>query len=135
MFKELKYHLPPWFWMTQEPIWFQFYGRHFLLGCIILNFHGHTAYYHRKLNMENSTENPECTVDSIGFWRWCITHRITGFSDFFHRLDKVRKPSNSECTAYEHGDQLKWTHLTNKILIKKFWSYHIKIHLRRKVML
>jgi hypothetical protein len=25
--------------------------------------------------------------DSIGFWRWCITHRITGFSDFVHRPD------------------------------------------------
>jgi hypothetical protein len=24
---------------------------------------------------------------SIGFWRWCITHRINGFSDFVHRLD------------------------------------------------
>jgi hypothetical protein len=24
------------------------------------------------------------TVDSIGFWRWCITHRITGFSDSYH---------------------------------------------------
>jgi hypothetical protein len=26
-------------------------------------------------------------VDSIGFWRWCITHRITGVSDFIHRPD------------------------------------------------
>jgi hypothetical protein len=26
-------------------------------------------------------------VDSIGFWRWCITHRINGFSDFVHCLD------------------------------------------------
>jgi hypothetical protein len=26
-------------------------------------------------------------VDSIGFWRWCITHRITGFSDFVLRPD------------------------------------------------
>jgi hypothetical protein len=25
-------------------------------------------------------------VDSKWFWRWCITHRITGFLDFFHRL-------------------------------------------------
>jgi hypothetical protein len=25
--------------------------------------------------------------DSIGFLRWCITHRITGFSDFIHRPD------------------------------------------------
>jgi hypothetical protein len=24
---------------------------------------------------------------SIGFWRWCITHKITGFSDFVHRPD------------------------------------------------
>jgi hypothetical protein len=24
-------------------------------------------------------------IDSKGFWRWCITLRITGFSDFFHR--------------------------------------------------
>jgi hypothetical protein len=27
------------------------------------------------------------TVDSIGSWQWCITHRITGFSDFVHRPD------------------------------------------------
>jgi hypothetical protein len=26
-------------------------------------------------------------VDSIGFWWWCITDRITGFSDFVHRPD------------------------------------------------
>jgi hypothetical protein len=26
-------------------------------------------------------------VDTIGFWRWCITHRDTGFSDFVHRSD------------------------------------------------
>jgi hypothetical protein len=26
-------------------------------------------------------------VDSIGFWRWCITHRITGVSDFIHCPD------------------------------------------------
>jgi hypothetical protein len=25
-------------------------------------------------------------LDSKGFWRWCITHKITGFLDFFHRL-------------------------------------------------
>jgi hypothetical protein len=24
-------------------------------------------------------------ADSKGFWRWCITHRITGILDFFHR--------------------------------------------------
>jgi hypothetical protein len=26
-------------------------------------------------------------VDTIGFRRWCITHRDTGFSDFVHRPD------------------------------------------------
>jgi hypothetical protein len=26
-------------------------------------------------------------VDTIGFWRWCITHRDTGFLDFAHRPD------------------------------------------------
>jgi hypothetical protein len=26
-------------------------------------------------------------VDTIGFWRWCITHRDIGFSDFVHRPD------------------------------------------------
>jgi hypothetical protein len=26
------------------------------------------------------------SLDSKGFWRWCITHRITGFLDFFHHL-------------------------------------------------
>jgi hypothetical protein len=25
-------------------------------------------------------------IDSKGFWRWCITHRITGFLDFSHHL-------------------------------------------------
>jgi hypothetical protein len=29
--------------------------------------------------------------DSIGFWRWCITHRINGFSDFVHRLSSAKK--------------------------------------------
>jgi hypothetical protein len=24
-------------------------------------------------------------VDTIGFWRWCITHRDIGFSDSVHR--------------------------------------------------
>jgi hypothetical protein len=24
-------------------------------------------------------------VDSKGFWRWCVTLRVTGFSDFVHR--------------------------------------------------
>jgi hypothetical protein len=27
------------------------------------------------------------TLDSIGFWRWCITHRIAGVFDFIHRPD------------------------------------------------
>jgi hypothetical protein len=36
--------------------------------------------------------NAECyerpyVVDTIGFWRWCITRRETGFSDFVHRPD------------------------------------------------
>jgi hypothetical protein len=31
--------------------------------------------------------NEHIQVDSIGFWRWWITHRITGFSDFVHRPD------------------------------------------------
>jgi hypothetical protein len=26
-------------------------------------------------------------IDSIGFWRWCITHRIAGVLDFIHHLD------------------------------------------------
>jgi hypothetical protein len=26
-------------------------------------------------------------LDTIGFWRWCITHRDIGFSDFVHRPD------------------------------------------------
>jgi hypothetical protein len=26
-------------------------------------------------------------IHSIGFWRWCITHRINRFSDFVDRLD------------------------------------------------
>jgi hypothetical protein len=28
-------------------------------------------------------ENKAIVVDSKGFWRWCITLRITGFLDFF----------------------------------------------------
>jgi hypothetical protein len=28
------------------------------------------------------SSNTYLPVDSIGFWRWCITHRITGVSDF-----------------------------------------------------
>jgi hypothetical protein len=40
-------------------------------------------------------------VDSKGFWRWCITIRITGYLDFFHRpvywrTEKVQNPSNSD---------------------------------------
>jgi hypothetical protein len=27
------------------------------------------------------------TFHTIGFWRWCITHRDIGFSDFVHRPD------------------------------------------------
>jgi hypothetical protein len=27
------------------------------------------------------------SVDTIGFWRWCITHRDIGFSNFVHRPD------------------------------------------------
>jgi hypothetical protein len=46
-------------------------------------------------------------LDTIGFWRWCITHRDIGFSDFVHRpdfsllfrkirtMDKVWKPNIS----------------------------------------
>jgi hypothetical protein len=29
----------------------------------------------------------EIVVDSIGSWRWCITHRIKGFSDFVQHPD------------------------------------------------
>jgi hypothetical protein len=33
------------------------------------------------------TDYLHCLIyDSKGFWRWCITFRITGFSDFVHRL-------------------------------------------------
>jgi hypothetical protein len=41
-------------------------------------------------------------VDSIRFWRWCITHWITGVLDFIHRPDsnnykkKEIKPDVSE---------------------------------------
>jgi hypothetical protein len=36
-------------------------------------------------------------VDSIGFRRWCITHRITGVSDFILRPDLIitRKRTNT----------------------------------------
>jgi hypothetical protein len=33
-------------------------------------------------------ENMEI-VGSIGFWRWCITHRIAGVLDFIHRPDLI----------------------------------------------
>jgi hypothetical protein len=29
----------------------------------------------------------EYLLDTIGFWRWCITHRDIRFSDFVHRPD------------------------------------------------
>jgi hypothetical protein len=29
---------------------------------------------------------PTIPVDSKRFWQWCITHRTTGFLDFFHHL-------------------------------------------------
>jgi hypothetical protein len=49
--------------------------------------------------------------DSNGFWRWCITLRISKFLDFVHRpvfvfskffleywtMDEVQKLTNSEC--------------------------------------
>jgi hypothetical protein len=40
---------------------------------------------------------------STGFWRWCIAHKITGFSDFVHRPDskqlkeKTRRFGNWIC--------------------------------------
>jgi hypothetical protein len=29
-------------------------------------------------------QDMEISVDSEGFWRWCIPHRITGFFGLFH---------------------------------------------------
>jgi hypothetical protein len=35
---------------------------------------------------------------SIGFWRWCITHWITGVSDFIHRPDSNNYKKEEEQT-------------------------------------
>jgi hypothetical protein len=35
----------------------------------------------RRIKLDNTV------VDIVGFCRWCITHRDTGFSDFVHRPD------------------------------------------------
>jgi uncharacterized membrane protein len=40
-----------------------------------------------KRKMSSKNYKKRIFVDFIGFWRWCITHRITGFSAFFHRPD------------------------------------------------
>jgi hypothetical protein len=42
--------------------------------CLELN---HDAFHHIQSNL----------LDTIGFRRWCITHRNIGFSDFVHRPD------------------------------------------------
>jgi hypothetical protein len=43
-----------------------------------------------EVNIENQMEIPLssiCGLDSVGFWWWCITHRINGFLDFVHCPD------------------------------------------------
>jgi hypothetical protein len=53
---------------------------------LLLKIHKWILYYILFIHI---VETYKVLVDSIGFWRWCITHRITGFSDFVHRPYKV----------------------------------------------
>jgi hypothetical protein len=58
------------------------YGRCILVLSLLTSFY---------LSLVHSVSLPFVTnlpVDTfIGFWRWCITHRDIGFSDFVHRPD------------------------------------------------
>jgi hypothetical protein len=47
-------------------------------------------------------------VDSIGFWRWCITHRITGFSDFVHRPDSKQLQEKHDVSETGSVSVLRW---------------------------
>jgi hypothetical protein len=56
----------------------------------------------REIAGENTFWLIGMCVDSIGFWRWCITHRINGYSDFVHRPDS--KDLEDENTTFRELD-------------------------------
>jgi hypothetical protein len=47
-------------------------------------------------------------VDSIGFWRWCITHRITWFSDFVYRPDSKYLEEKHDVSETGSVSILRW---------------------------
>jgi hypothetical protein len=51
-------------------------------------------------------------IDSIGFWWWCITHRIAGVLDFVHRPDfnSYKKNEQTQRFVSETGSVsvLRW---------------------------
>jgi hypothetical protein len=61
--------------ITPLPIRFHGVALHELSVGITLPYHTTFLYNCCQLH----------TIDSKGFWRWCIAHRIIGFLDLFHR--------------------------------------------------
>jgi hypothetical protein len=58
---------------------------HFLFFILLSQFLNY-YYYLNYLRLINGIHIN--IVYSLGFWRWCITHRISGFSDIVHRPEK-----------------------------------------------
>jgi hypothetical protein len=74
-------------------------------------------------------------IASIGFWRWCITHRITGFSDFVQwaRLDlskgtnrigvflhlgtETDPVSETSCFSCNYLESGRWTKSENPVIL------------------
>jgi hypothetical protein len=93
---------------TRHSSVYSFLQKEYFISCIIMYYWisiGYYALWHERVDNTKYTHclkkfyirnmlfiKPFCDlklyfVDTIGFWRWCITHRNIGFSDFVHRPD------------------------------------------------
>jgi hypothetical protein len=85
--------------------------KQFITNQIPFLYVSHMKTYKTKSDIEMKNVH----VDSKGFWRWCITFRITGFVDSVHRLEILitRKQNVSET---ESVSILRWGRETPTLL-------------------
>jgi hypothetical protein len=77
-----------------------------------------------------------CYLVSRGFWRWCITFRITGgglgFFLEFRTMDKVQNPNNSEYLSFVSDHiytlcPLCWSLLFTNFVLLSLWSNSMQL--------